>query len=132
MAGRNTAAAMLAAGKNRVTPSGITSSSAEASEVQAPPAPIREETRQPVAQYEKGGFFITPDQRRWVKDVVRAAAIEGLSTSDVVRLALARLQADAGDDLDLTAELIDQAYREAEQFPGRKNRGLPPRQGSAA
>jgi hypothetical protein len=131
MAGRNTAAQMLSAGRERVSrPDPEPTASAPE---QHPIPAVTEVTRRPVAQYEKISSFITPEQRQWLKDVVREAGIDGLSGSDVVRLALARLQDDAASgELSPTEELIEQAYREAEQFPGRKNRGLPPRRGSAA
>lgn len=93
--------------------------------------PVAEATRRPVTQsYVKVGFFVRPDQRAWLNEVAARAkldGIDGLSASDVVRLALTRLQAEVGEGLVLTDELVAQAHAEVEQFPGRKNRGLPQR-----
>jgi hypothetical protein len=87
------------------------------------------ETPKPLA-YVKTSVFVTPDQRTWLNEVVARAkldGIDGISASDVVRLALARLRAETGETLVLTDELVRQAYDEVERFPGRKNRGLPAR-----
>jgi hypothetical protein len=127
MAGKNTAAQMLSAGRGVTRPR-----PSEPPEQTAPapaPAPVGEPTSRPVAlQYEKASHFLTPDQRRWLDDTVHALNLKGIGSSDIVRAALVRYREsiDAGD-VDLAAELIDQAYREVEQFPGRKNRGMPPR-----
>jgi len=116
---------MLSAGRGATRPR-----PSESPEQAAPaPAPVGEPTSRPVAlQYEKAGFFVTPDQRQWVDNTVHDLKLKGISGSDVVRLALDRLRAAVADGtLDLGSELVDQAYREIEQFPGRKNRGMPPR-----
>lgn len=96
------------------------------------PAPVATSTTRPVAEfYVKASCFVTPEQRTWLNEVVGRAkldCIDGISASDVVRLALARLHGEVGrGGFDLTAALIDQAHVEAERFPGRKNRGLPRR-----
>jgi len=95
------------------------------------PEPVAEATRQPVAEsYVKASCFLTPDQRTWLNTVVAQAkldGIDGISASDLVRLALSRLHGEVAGGFDLTAALVDQAHAEAERFPGRKNRGLPTR-----
>jgi hypothetical protein len=71
--------------------------------------------------------FLTPDQRRWLKDVTRGLPVEGLSTSDLVRLAVMRLRRDVDHgDVHLVEELTRQAHDEATRLTGRRNRGLPP------
>ena len=52
--------------------------------------------------------------------------VDGLSVSDIVRLAVNRLSADVNAGLPLVDELTSQAYGEAETMAGRRNRGLPP------
>lgn len=135
----NSASKMLNAGRRQA--SGQAHVAAVPDEPREPDAPreetpvaaelLAEATRRPVAQsYVKAGFFIRPDQRAWLNEVAARAkldGIDGLSASDVVRLALTRLQAEVGEGLVLTDELVAQAHAEAEQFPGRKNRGLPQR-----
>lgn len=83
-----------------------------------------------VERYVKAGFFITPDQRVWLNEVTARAklgGLEGISASDLVRLALARLRtsAEGAEAHVLDEDLIQQAHEEAIRFPGRKNRGLP-------
>lgn len=74
----------------------------------------------------KVATFITPHQREWIKRLPFELRLDGVSASDVVRLALRVLenQAQAGK-VDLAAELREQAHRDAKHFPGRRNRGLP-------
>lgn len=72
-----------------------------------------------------------PSHKSWANREINSMkmdGIEGLSPSDVVRLALNRLRADVdAGRVDLRAELIEQAHEEAGRFPGRKFRGMPPR-----
>jgi hypothetical protein len=77
--------------------------------------------------YQRGTFFLTPGQRRWLKDMAHDLP-SGLSASDIVRLAVSRLrsQIEAGG-VDLVDALVAQAHAEAETHPGRRNRGLPAR-----
>ena len=85
---------------------------------------------QPIAgrvTYAKVAVSLTPELRRWVKTTPAALGVEGLSSSDLVRLALTRLRADVEDGLALTDLLIEQAHAEAQQLTGRRNRGLPSR-----
>lgn len=77
--------------------------------------------------YAKVAVSLTPEQRRWLKTTPATLGVEGLSSSDLVRLALARLRADVEDGLPLTDLLIEQAHSEAQQLTGRRNRGLPTR-----
>jgi hypothetical protein len=79
--------------------------------------------------YERATVFFTPDQRRWLKETAKSLPVEGLSASDIARLALNRLrqEVDSGD-LILVEALSEQAHEEAATHPGRRNRGLPPRQ----
>lgn len=77
------------------------------------------------ATYERSTVFLTPDQRRWVKQTAKNLP-DGLSGSDIVRLAVARLTGDVSAGLDLVSALSAQAYSDAEVFAGRRNRGLPP------
>jgi hypothetical protein len=70
--------------------------------------------------------FLTPAQRQWLKLTAKQLP-EGLSGSDIVRLAVSRLTLDVTGGLDLVSNLTDQAHSDAEIFSGRRNRGLPPR-----
>lgn len=80
--------------------------------------------------YQRTTVFLTPDQRRWLKQISKALPVEGLSASDVVRLAVNRLQQDVNGGLPLVEALTSQAHLEAVTLVGRRNRGLPPRTGS--
>lgn len=80
--------------------------------------------------YQRTTVFLTPDQRRWLKQISKALPVEGLSASDVVRLAVNRLQQDVDGGLALVEALTAQAHLEAVTLVGRRNRGLPPRTGS--
>lgn len=79
-----------------------------------------------VATYQRMTVFLTSEQRRWIKDTARGLPVDGLSASDLVRLAVTHLhqQVDAG--LPLLEALTAQAHQEAACHPGRKHRGLPP------
>lgn len=87
-------------------------------------------TSSPVAEatgrYQRLTVFLTPAQRQWLKRTGRQMPVEGLSVSDIVRLAVNRLSADVNAGLPLVDELTSQAYGEAETMTGRRNRGLPP------
>lgn len=91
---------------------------------------VDQETSALVTQsYEKAAFFLTADQRRWLRDTARSLSVDGLSASDIVRLAINRLRDDMeAGRLDLVDTLIAQAHAEAATHPGRRNRGLPRRQ----
>jgi hypothetical protein len=78
--------------------------------------------------YEKAAFFLTADQRRWLRDTARSLSVDGLSGSDIVRLAINRLRDDIkAGRVELVDTLIFQAHAEAATHPGRRNRGLPRR-----
>ena len=81
-----------------------------------------------VAQsYQRATFFLTAGQRRWLKDIAHDLPA-GLSTSDVVRLAVSRLRSDIeAGGVNLVDALVAQAHTEAATHPGRRNRGLPAR-----
>jgi hypothetical protein len=85
--------------------------------------------------YERITVYLRPDQRAWLEEVldrdIRDAShkrIRSISVSDIIRLAIDRLQgAVQEDDFPLLQELISAANRDAETFVGRKNRGIPKR-----
>lgn len=85
---------------------------------------------QSTATYQRMTVFLTPAQRQWLK-LTGKQLPDGLSISDIVRLAVSRLSLDVTDGLDLVANLTDQAHADAEIFSGRRNRGMPPRAQSA-
>ena len=85
-----------------------------------------ERTSQPPATYQRVTVFLTPAQRQWLKLTAKQLP-DGLSASDIVRLAISRLTLDVTDGVDLVTNLTDQAHSDAEIFSGRRNRGLPPR-----
>jgi hypothetical protein len=85
-----------------------------------------ESTGQPSATYQRVTVFVTPAQRQWLKLTAKQLP-DGLSASDIVRLAISRLTLDVTDGVDLVTNLTDQAHSDAEIFSGRRNRGLPPR-----
>ena len=90
--------------------------------------PAAASVQEPAHQtYAKVAVSLTPEQRRWLKTTPATLGVEGLSSSDLVRLALTRLRADIEDGLPLTDLLIEQAHTEAQQLTGRRNRGLPTR-----
>ena len=82
-----------------------------------------------VVKYEKTSAFLTPEQRQWLKATIRGlpVEIEGLSASDVIRLAIDQLRDAVDDGLPLLELLTSRAHAEAERFNGRRNRGLPKR-----
>lgn len=69
--------------------------------------------------------YLTPEQRDWLRRTDRSMDVDGLSRSDIVRLAISRLRDDVEGGLDLQALLIQQAHEEASRLSGRRNRGLP-------
>ncbi len=85
--------------------------------VDAPAEPLR---------YEKAAVFLTPEQRQWLKATSKALPVDGLSMSDLVRLAIEQLRAAVDDGLPLVDALTSQAHSEAKRLTGRRNRGLPP------
>lgn len=140
----NDASRMLNAGRSATQPtheeqvSDPSSAEVSVSDPGSAGAAGEQETRRLVAgapakplAYVKTSFFIRPGQRTWLNTVVARAKLDGLdgiSASDVVRLALRKLEIQCTDGLDshvLFDQLIEQAHVEADLFPGRKNRGLP-------
>jgi Arc/MetJ-type ribon-helix-helix transcriptional regulator len=97
-----------------------------------PPAPAGSTVaseRQDVetSKYKRVTVYLTDEQHRWAKTAARAAGDESLSASDVIRLAVARLQEAQAGGLDLGRELAEQAWAEVQVYRGRAKRGLPPR-----
>lgn len=121
------AAAMLGRGRNaaqRSDPqqSGDLSTSRQVNKEVSVEAPSVEKARE---TYVKVAVSLTPDQRSWLKRTVPDLGIDGLSSSDLARLALARLQREVEEGLPLVELLISQAHEEAERMAGRRNRGMP-------
>lgn len=81
----------------------------------------------PAALYRRGSVYLTDDLARWLKSVVRQAHSEdlNLSASDVIRLALERLREEVPWQ-EMRPALIERAHLEAQTYPGRAKRGLPP------
>jgi hypothetical protein len=79
------------------------------------------------SKYKRVTVYLTDEQHRWAKQAARAAGEESLSASDVIRLAVTRLQQAQADGLDLGRELAEQAWAEVQVYRGRAKRGLPPR-----
>jgi len=80
------------------------------------------------ARYKRVTVYMTEEQHAWARSVALGAMQDGisLSVSDVVRFGLEQLRAEGNGDK-LQTELIAQAWREVEAYPGRAKRGLPPR-----
>ena len=78
--------------------------------------------------FQRSTVFFTPEQRQWIKRTTKDLP-DGLSMSDVVRLAVGRLIVDVTHGLDLAPALAAQAHADAQIFVGRRNRGLPPEAG---
>ena len=78
----------------------------------------------PSARYYRVTVYLTPDQHRWIHSVARRAQHDGvaISASDVTRLAIERLR---GAPERLLEDLVDQAWSDVENLPGRAKRGLP-------
>ncbi len=105
---------------------------------QSPSRPVDQSPSRPVDQspsrlvpepvrYEKAAVFLTPEQRQWLRSTSKGLTVEGLSMSDLVRLAVERLRTSVEEDgLPLVDELTAQAHAEAQRLAGRRNRGLPP------
>jgi hypothetical protein len=76
--------------------------------------------------YQRSTVYLTAEQRQWLRRVAGQAQLDDLpiSASDVVRLALTRLQDQLGDR-ELRAALIAHVQAEVEEYPGRARRGLP-------
>jgi Arc/MetJ-type ribon-helix-helix transcriptional regulator len=79
------------------------------------------------AKYKRVTVYLTEDQHRWARATARATQDETISASDVIRLALTRLQQAQADGLELGRELAEQAWAEVAVYRGRAKRGLPVR-----
>jgi hypothetical protein len=77
--------------------------------------------------YHRTTIYVTDEQWRWLSRLAAQARLDelSLSASDVIRLAITRLQGQLSDDNDLRSELIAHVRAEAKQYPGRARRGLP-------
>ena len=77
--------------------------------------------------YHRTTIYVTDEQWRWLSRLAAQARLDelSLSASDVIRLAIARLQEQLSNDDDLRTELIAHVRAEAKQYPGRARRGLP-------
>jgi hypothetical protein len=77
--------------------------------------------------YHRTTIYVTDEQWRWLSRLAAQARLDelSLSASDVIRLAIARLQDQLSDDDKLRTELIAHVRAEAKQYPGRARRGLP-------
>jgi len=107
--------------------SGSVDSSPSALDDQSTGRQVNQAPSRPVGvRYEKTSAFVTPEQRQWLKSTARSLP-DGLSASDIVRLALERLRDAVEDGLPLVELLTAAAHLEAERFAGRRNRGLPTR-----
>ena len=84
---------------------------------------------QPAAKaYHRTTVYLTDEQRQWLRRAAAKAQLAGLtvSASDVIRLALSRLQEQVSEK-QLHKELAEHVLAEAELYPGRAKRGLPKR-----
>jgi hypothetical protein len=77
--------------------------------------------------YHRTTIYVIDEQWRWLSRLAAQARLDelSLSASDVIRLAIARLQDQLSNDDDLRTELIAHVRAEAKQYPGRARRGLP-------
>jgi len=113
-----------------VTTSGLdveTSSNQEAelTSSSSTPATSALDVKSPI--YQRQTVYLTPDIRKWLKETAKAMPVDGLSASDVVRLALNELRRHVGEGtMELVSALTTQAHQEASTMAGRRNRGLPP------
>jgi Arc/MetJ-type ribon-helix-helix transcriptional regulator len=82
---------------------------------------------QPAAKaYHRTTVYLTNEQRQWLRRAAAKAQLDGLtvSASDVIRLALSRLQEQVSEK-QLHKDLAAHVLAEAKQYPGRAKRGLP-------
>src|SRR5512144_2048604 len=85
---------------------------------------IPPERQIPRATYRSVHLNLTPELRTWLKAKGRSLP-DGLSMSDVCRLALNRLREQVPDDVELVELLTKQAHEEARTLTGRRFRGMP-------
>jgi hypothetical protein len=87
--------------------------------------PVVEE-EPPPPRYRQTKVGLTEAQYGRARQLAALAGHPSISTSDVIRLAVARLIADHDNErLDLRLELVAQAHAEVRQYPGRRARGMP-------
>ena len=85
---------------------------------------IAPERQMPKMTYRSVHLNLTPELRTWLKAKGRSLP-EGLSVSDMCRLALNRLREQVPDDVELVELLTKQAHEEARTLTGRRFRGMP-------
>lgn len=85
---------------------------------------VAPERQMPKMTYRSVHLNLTPELRTWLKTKGRSLP-EGLSMSDVCRLALNRLREQVPDDVELVELLTRQAHEEARTLTGRRFRGMP-------
>jgi Arc/MetJ-type ribon-helix-helix transcriptional regulator len=80
----------------------------------------------PAKTYHRTTVYLTDEQRQWLRRAAAKAQLAGLtvSASDLIRLALSRLQEQVSEK-QLHQDLVAHVLTEAEQYPGRAKRGLP-------
>jgi hypothetical protein len=82
---------------------------------------------QPTAKaYHRTTVYLTNEQQQWLRRAAARAQLQGLtvSASDVIRLALSRLQEQVSEK-QLHQDLVAHVLAEAELYPERAKRGLP-------
>lgn len=85
---------------------------------------VAPERQMPKMTYRSVHLNLTPELRTWLKAKGRSLP-EGLSMSDVCRLALNRLREQVPDDVELVELLTRQAHEEARTLTGRRFRRMP-------
>src|SRR6201999_4624596 len=81
---------------------------------------VDETTRRPVdvERYRKMAVSLRPDQRTWLLGVVRGLGMDGVSASDLVRLAVDDLRRSVEDGRSVGEELVHRAQADLTRFPG--------------
>ena len=88
----------------------------------APPAPgpVRE-------RYGRATYYLRPDQIAWARGAAKDIASDGsVSASDIARVGMDL--AAALSPAELRQRVVERAEVEGVTFPGRHNRGMPPRE----
>src|SRR5918993_407073 len=79
-----------------------------------PSAATSERQNVETSKYKRVTVYLTDEQHRWAKAAARAAGDESLSASDVIRLAVARLQEAQAGGLELGPGAGPQAWAEVQ------------------
>ncbi len=82
-------------------------------------------------KYERVTVYMTTEQQTWANAAAfKASSVDvRYNSSEVIRLAMDRLK-DTMSVEDLADALAEQAWAEAEAYPGRMKRKMPPRPGA--